>query len=142
MGERLSDTLGGMKKTGTTALAFTMILGAAPVLASCGSGTNASEDTVAQISLTPATRVIDVRTPAEYAEGHIQGATNFDVEGTTFAESIASLDKSAAYSVYCRSGRRSAIAVELMNAAGFTNVSDLGGMDDAARGLNLPIVTD
>ena len=95
---------------------------------------------MAQMKLTPATRVIDVRTAAEFAEGHVQGATNIDVEATGFADAIASLDESAAYSVYCRSGRRSAIAKDLMEQAGFTDITDLGGMEDAAKGLNLPIV--
>ena len=137
----LHDTLGGMNKTRLIALALATVLVGTPALSSCGSGGSASEDTVARMKLTPAARVIDVRTPGEFTEGHVQGATNIDVESTDFAGSIASLDKSAAYSVYCRSGRRSAIAVDLMQKAGFTNVTDLGGMEDAAKVLNLPIVT-
>ena len=96
---------------------------------------------MARMSLSPASRLVDVRTAAEFAEGHIQGAVNIDVESAGFADSIATLDKAASYSVYCRSGRRSAIAVGLMQQAGFTDVTDLGGIEDAARVLNLPIVT-
>ena len=97
---------------------------------------------MAEMKLTPASRVIDVRTAEEFAGGHVQGAVNLDVEGGAFESGIAALDKSAAYSVYCRSGRRSAIAAGIMAQAGFTNITDLGGMEDAARVLNLPIVTD
>lgn len=130
-----------MKNAHPIVLAAATLLVASPVLASCGSDGSASEDTVARMSLSPASRLVDVRTAAEFAEGHIQGAVNIDVESAGFADSIATLDKAASYSVYCRSGRRSAIAVGLMQQAGFTDVTDLGGMEDAARVLNLPIVT-
>ena len=74
--------------------------------------------------------VIDVRTPAEYAAGHIAGAQNIDVEAADFASRISTLDKTAAYLVYCHSGRRSAIAADQMAAAGFTDIVDAGGMAD------------
>ena len=74
--------------------------------------------------------VIDVRTPAEYAEGHVAGAQNIDVEASDFGAKIASLDKKVPYLVYCRSGRRSAIAADQMAAAGFTDIVDGGGMAD------------
>jgi len=74
--------------------------------------------------------VIDVRTPAEYAAGHIAGAQNIDVEAADFGSRIASLDTKAQYLVYCHSGRRSGIAATQMAAAGFTNVVDGGAMTD------------
>jgi phage shock protein E len=84
--------------------------------------------------------VIDVRTPEEYAAGHVEGAVNIDVEGGGFSAAIASLDTSAPYIVYCQSGRRSAIAADAMVAAGFTDVNDMGGIQDwTAAGL--PVVT-
>jgi rhodanese-related sulfurtransferase len=46
------------------------------------------------------------------------------------------------YALYCRSGRRSAIAAELMATAGFTEVRDLGELETAAQSLGLPIVTE
>ena len=93
------------------------------------------------MSLSPATKVIDVRDATEFASGHVQGATNLNVENGDLAAAFAGLDKGAAYSVYCRSGRRSAIAADLMAKAGFANVTDLGALEDAAKSLNLPIVT-
>src|SRR5512141_2536364 len=74
--------------------------------------------------------VIDVRTPTEYAAGHIAGAENIDVEASDFGSKIASLDKSAAYLVYCHSGRRSGIAASKMASAGFKDVVDVGAMSD------------
>lgn len=74
--------------------------------------------------------VIDVRTPAEYAAGHIAGAQNIDVEAADFGSKIAGLDKKATYLVYCHSGRRSGIAATQMAAAGFTKIVDGGAMAD------------
>jgi rhodanese-related sulfurtransferase len=73
--------------------------------------------------------VIDVRTPAEYAAGHVAGAQNIDVEAADFGSRIAALDKNAPYLLYCRSGRRSALAADQMKQAGFTDVVDAGGLD-------------
>jgi len=74
--------------------------------------------------------VIDVRTPAEYAAGHIAGAQNIDVEAADFGSRIAALDKRARYLVYCHSGNRSGMAATQMAAAGFTNIIDGGAMAD------------
>jgi rhodanese-related sulfurtransferase len=74
--------------------------------------------------------VIDVRTPQEFAAGHLAGAQNVDVEAADFASRIASLDKGAPYLVYCHSGRRSAIAAAEMATAGFTDIVDGGAMAD------------
>ena len=84
---------------------------------------------------------LDVRTPGEFMEGHIAGAINIDVEGSSFDSEIANLDKSKSYAVYCRSGRRSLIAVDKMSAAGFEKLSNLNtGINDwLANGL--PLVT-
>jgi rhodanese-related sulfurtransferase len=73
----------------------------------------------------PGTVVLDVRTPAEFAEGHLPEAKNIDFESPDFATQIATLDKSATYAVYCRSGNRSGTALEQMSAAGFTHAFDL-----------------
>ena len=89
---------------------------------------------------TAGTQVIDVRTPAEFAAGHLQGATNIDVEGTTFSEQIAALDKAGTYAVYCRSGNRSRTATQHMADAGFTKVYDLDGGITAWTAAGLPIV--
>lgn len=84
--------------------------------------------------------VIDVRTPAEFAAGHLDGAVNMDVEGGQFSAMIADLPKDAAFMVYCQSGRRSALAAQAMVDAGFTEVYDLGGIADW-QAAGLPVVT-
>jgi rhodanese-related sulfurtransferase len=71
--------------------------------------------------------IIDVRTPDEFAAGHIAGAVNIPVEAADFGTRIAELDPQEPYLVYCRSGRRSALAADLMATAGFVDVVDAGG---------------
>ena len=134
-----SDTLGGMKKK--LLMTSALVLLAVPAVASCASS-SATKDTIAIMSLTPVSQVIDVRTPEEFAAGHVQGATNIDVESGAFIAALAGLDKEAPFSLYCRSGRRSAIAADLMAKAGFTKVTDLGTLESAATSLSLPIVTN
>ncbi len=75
----------------------------------------------------PNTTIIDVRTPEEYAEGHLPGAVNIDVQSPDFAQQVQALDPDAPYAVYCRSGNRSAAALQLMNQLGFTAAYHLGG---------------
>lgn len=75
----------------------------------------------------PGTTLVDVRTPEEFAAGHLPGAVNIDLQDPGFAEQVATLDPQGAYAVYCRSGNRSAVAVEQMTGLGFTNAYDLAG---------------
>lgn len=66
--------------------------------------------------------ILDVRTAKEFADGHVAGAVNIDVNQTDFAQKIDQLDRSKAYIVYCRSGRRSSKAVGIMATKGFKNL--------------------
>jgi rhodanese-related sulfurtransferase len=84
--------------------------------------------------------VVDVRTPSEYAAGHLANAVNIDLEGGQFSQGIAGLPRDVAYMVYCHSGRRSAIAASTMATAGFTKIYDLGGIA-AWQAAGLPITT-
>ena len=88
---------------------------------------------------TPGTIVLDVRTPAEFATGHLPGAQNIDIEGADFATRIAALDKAATYAVYCHSGNRSATAMEQMAAADFAHVYDLAGGIGAWQSMGGPM---
>jgi len=85
--------------------------------------------------------VLDVRTPGEFGQGHIQGATNIDVEASTFDSEIAKLDKTKTYAVYCHSGNRSGIATQAMAKAGFKHLFNLeNGLSDwLSQGM--PVVT-
>lgn len=87
-----------------------------------------------------AVTLIDVRTPAEFAEAHLDGATLLDIQDPSFGQRLAELPIDGAYVVYCRSGNRSAAAVEAMRQAGFTEVYDLGGIIDW-QAAGLPVVT-
>jgi phage shock protein E len=71
--------------------------------------------------------ILDVRTPEEYAEGHIHGALNMDGSAGDFAEKAGALNKSATYLVYCRSGRRSAQACGELAGLGFGQLYNLEG---------------
>ena len=66
--------------------------------------------------------ILDVRTAKEFADGHVAGAVNIDVNQTDFAQKIDALDRSKTYIVYCRSGRRSSKAVGIMATKGFKNL--------------------
>jgi phage shock protein E len=75
----------------------------------------------------PGTVVLDVRTPQEFAAGHLAGARNLDISAPDFSNQLAALDRSATYAVYCHSGNRSGQALQAMSAAGFGHVADLSG---------------
>ncbi|MCF2710785.1 rhodanese-like domain-containing protein [Schaalia hyovaginalis] len=104
------------------------------------SGQSSNSGQSSETSTTPL--IIDVRTPEEFAAGHLDGAINIDATAADFSERIAKLDPKGAYTLYCRSGNRAARAAELMTAAGFTEVRNAGGLEEAAKSLALPIVTD
>ncbi|MFA6458924.1 MAG: rhodanese-like domain-containing protein [Candidatus Paceibacterota bacterium] len=75
----------------------------------------------------PNMTVIDVRTPEEYASGHIEGAINIDFYAPDFTQQLEKLSKAGAYSIYCRSGSRSGKALDIMKDLGFTDFKDLRG---------------
>ena len=73
--------------------------------------------------------IIDVRTPEEYASGHIEKAINLDYYSETFADELDKLDKDKTYLIYCRSANRSGKALDMMAELGFAEVYNmLGGM--------------
>ena len=71
--------------------------------------------------------VIDVRTPVEYEEGHIEGAQNIDVKSGAFVTEIENFQNPTPLLVYCRSGRRSLYAAQVMVSFGFQKIYDLEG---------------
>ena len=83
----------------------------------------------AEAALADQRTVIDVRTPEEYAAGHVDGAARIGLADPDFAAQIADLDPAVMYVVYCRTGNRSAQAAIQMRAAGL-DVYDGGGLDD------------
>jgi rhodanese-related sulfurtransferase len=113
------------------------------LLAGCSSSSSAVDLSVSEFSskVTESGIItLDVRTPGEFNEGHIEGAQLIDFQSGNFENEIASLDKSKTYAVYCRSGSRSGEAVKVMRDAGFTNLYNLnGGVIDWAN-AGLPLV--
>lgn len=75
-------------------------------------------------------QIVDVRTEAEYAEGHIPGAICIPNEsiGTDPVPELPDLDQTIL--VYCRSGRRSKQAAQKLADLGYTNVVEFGGIQD------------
>ena len=71
--------------------------------------------------------LLDVRTPQEYREGHIPGSQNVPLQQLDNVEEVAENKETALY-VYCHSGMRSRQAVSLLQAMGYTNVHNIGGI--------------
>ena len=71
--------------------------------------------------------VIDVRTPAELAEGQIDGHIMINVMDPSFPQKIAELDKTKPYYIYCRSGNRSGQVCNYMSGLGFEKLYNLSG---------------
>lgn len=112
-------------------LPLLFVLLVAGIVAACGSSTTgvrtmSAADAVGEIE---SRTVIDVRTPAELAQGMIAGAINIDIGSPDFRTRIEALDRDGRYLLYCRTGNRSAQAASVMRDLGFTDVVDVGGFD-------------
>ncbi|MDR2710544.1 MAG: rhodanese-like domain-containing protein [Burkholderiales bacterium] len=77
--------------------------------------------------------LIDVRTPQEFAQGHLAGAIN--IEHQEIADKIGSVttDKNAHIELYCRSGNRSGVALRRLREAGYQNAINLGGFEELRK---------
>ena len=83
--------------------------------------------------------VMDVRTPEEYDEGHIENAYLLNFKSGSFEDELENMDKNKRYYVYCRTGRKSRKAVELMEKRGYSEAhSVIGGIDKWKRS-RLPV---
>jgi len=71
--------------------------------------------------------LVDVRTDGEFAEGHLQGATQINYSASNFEARIKELDRDKPVYVYCRSGNRSGRAARIMKGLGFKEVYNLEG---------------
>lgn len=115
----------------SVALAIAAVFGLTLGLSGCSSQT---------VDMNTVTAVIDVRTPAEFAEGHLDGAININWEDIGFADEVSALDKDGVYVLYCRSGNRAGQAIDAMTSMGFTNLTNAGGVDAASAFTGLDIV--
>lgn len=104
-------------------------------LAACGGSTTAGVralDPQAAVAELAGRTVIDVRTPAEFAAGRLDGAVNLDLQSFDFRDQIDALDRGGKYLIYCHSGNRSAQAAAIMDELGFEDVVDGGGLEALA----------
>ncbi len=86
--------------------------------------TSVDAPTFQQAILADTVQLVDVRTAAEFAEGHIAYAKNIDYRQSDFKQqALAKLDKSRTIYIYCRSGHRSMAAAEILAKEGFVLVN-------------------
>ncbi|GAA1697886.1 hypothetical protein GCM10009792_17380 [Microcella alkalica] len=115
-------------------VSLALAVGLSLALAACAPAT-------VPIALDESTVVIDVRSSAEFASGHLEGAINIDVQSPDFDALVQQLDREGAYVVYCRSGNRSGQAIDRMRGLGFTDLVNAGSVQSAAESTALPVVT-
>jgi thioredoxin len=87
----------------------------------------AADTFATQLKQSSNAQLIDVRTPAEFADGHLPDAVNINSQDPNFNQTLSQLDKSKPVFVYCLSGGRSKGAVEKLHELGYTNVHELKG---------------
>ncbi len=124
---------------------FQIFISALLILAGCS--TIQSENSQLNLSptafkekllLLPEAVLLDVRTPEEFAKGHLENAMNVDWNGDNFDAQLSNIDKSKPVFVYCLSGGRSSSAAAKMRADGFKEVYELKGGIMKWRSENLP----
>jgi rhodanese-related sulfurtransferase len=122
---------------------FAVVAASALFLTGCGSSgaTNLGAADFQAKAQEAGVVTIDVRTSGEFIGGHLENAINIDVEAMNFDSEIAKLDKHTTYAVYCRSGRRSQVAVDRMKDAGFTKLFNLNAGVEDWISAGLPLVT-
>lgn len=94
----------------------------------------------APIAVPQGTVIVDVRTPAEFASGHLDGAVNIDIQAADFDTAIMQFPLDGNYIIYCKSGNRAGQAVSAMTAMGFTSMVNAGSVADASSATGISIV--
>jgi phage shock protein E len=110
------------------AIAFGLTLG----VAACSTGES--------YTVTDQTVIIDVRTPEEFATGHLVGAINIDIQSPDFRDRVMALDTDGDYFIYCRSGNRSGQAINQMFQMGFTNMVNGGSVQEASTTSGISVI--
>lgn len=111
-------------------------LAAAPPLVGAHRRVNPAE-LAGLLTVEPATLLLDVRTPREFADGRVPGSTNVPLE--TLAQSCRSLPRGRKLALHCQGGYRSSIAASLLEREGFEVSADLAGGFVAWRAAGLPV---
>lgn len=86
--------------------------------------------------------IIDVRTPEEFAEAHIENAINLDYYAKAFRDELARLDKNKAYLIYCKVGGRSGSALDIMEELNFREAYNMSGGMNQWMAEGLPTVRE
>lgn len=115
----------------TILVALVLVAGTVIVFRMFGRPASGDKNMVAE-KIKAGALVVDVRTPAEFADGHFKGALNIPVD-TVQARMNEFGDKGRPIVVYCRSGARSGRAQQMLQAAGYTDVTNGGGLTDMPR---------
>lgn len=130
-----------IKSCFNTLIAFFMLLSTQVIAAKTSTVSQAQLMSLLAAPSTPAFMVLDVRSKEEFAQGHIAGAIN--ISHDTLNEKISNINqyKRDKVIVYCRSGRRAAMAETILTAQGFSQVRHLSGDINGWTKANLPLVT-
>ena len=99
------------------------------------------EEAAALLQKKPQVVILDVRTPDEFADGHLEGARNLSLLGGTFEKELPKLDPSKEYLVHCAAGTRSAKALTKLKAANFQHVYHLPSGFNGWKNAQKPVVT-
>lgn len=83
--------------------------------------------------------ILDIRTPGEFAAGHLAGATNIDYYDSNFANALGTLDTKQAILVYCRAGTRSRNSLSSIENAGFMSIWHIEAGYSAWEAAGLPV---
>lgn len=89
-----------------------------------------------------APRVVDVRTAEEYRDGHVPGALNVPYDQIGARAGVLDVARDAPIVVYCRTGKRAAIAQRTLEGLGYTHVRLLDGSFQAWQAAQLPVVRE
>jgi rhodanese-related sulfurtransferase len=100
---------------------------------------NVNPDEFEKLSKEPDTVILDVRTPKEYATGHIKNSVLINFNDKNFDEKVKQLDKTKTYLVHCAVGGRSARACDKLDTYGFTRVVNLKGGIKAWQNAGKPV---
>ncbi|MDD3723689.1 MAG: rhodanese-like domain-containing protein [Lutibacter sp.] len=115
----------------TVKLAFLVLIAVLGI--SCNTKSQSQSDSITVIAPTEFKEksanqtIIDIRTPQEFREGHIEGAVNINYYDNNFLDQIAKYDKNQPLFIYCRSGNRTSSASKKIADYGFTQIYDLEG---------------
>lgn len=102
--------------------------------------TSAHQESGTSVEISESTIILDVRTEEEFLAGYLEGAQLLDFNNGNFAAAIPTLDPEAEYLIYCRSGNRAGQAISQLEQASFTNLTNLGSLEEAASATGIQIM--